>query len=130
MQPTPDQRHPTAAPSLDELLGVVRENGWENYLDTPAGRNAIAEDLGEDVVFLEACAEVANSEAGRIMLDGILEMTLRAPTWPGGLGLGRDKLADFGLFREGQNSIAAILLLSIRRHEEIQATGDGDDGED
>jgi len=111
---------------VDDFLQAFNENGWDHLAATLS--DVTGEDFtAPDPEFDQACQEIFSTDAGRVVMNSILDATLRSPTWagPGFLVLPSDKMRDIGLFREGQNSIAAMLIGALRRYHDGQLTETG-----
>lgn len=104
-------------PKLDVAIERAGESeGWaffdqqeKGQVDAAARRiNEARERVGE-----AAAALYAGSPEFRIVLEWLLDQTLRRATWSPQLGISMDQICGHGCFREGQNAIAEALLKAI-----------------
>ena len=65
---------------------------------------------------IEAAGRVFATADGQLVLDELLNFTLRRASWEPG------KTPDYGYFREGQNNIAAWLSLLVRKSQDPTPT--------
>lgn len=104
-----------AIPSIEDMLKNFGDGGWE-ALSAVTDRGA--KDKSSREIKQAALAAdvlwVARSEQGRRVLEFILDNSIRRASWHGDLRFTVEQVAAYGLFREGQNSIAAMLLAALR----------------
>lgn len=101
--------------SLDDLLGKVREGGFDGLMEQggiAAGQSSPRDELRKDFV------RVFGTDAGRRVLDHLVKATILKTTWwPGGLEAdgnpasfpNLEQVQAYGLMREGQNCIVAYM---------------------
>ncbi len=101
-------------PDFEGLLRSVLDGSWKGLNDIgnasdaeAAKRNQRMKAVAEDVLWM------AQQPQGRRILEWLLNQTLRKPTWYGDLRVTVEQAASYGLFREGQNSIARMFLEAI-----------------
>lgn len=65
-----------------------------------------------------AYARLFATDDGKLVLEHLLDVTLRRATWTAALGLTPDQAYGHGVLREGQNSLAFFILSLIARGRE------------
>lgn len=104
-----------AQPSLESILSRFVTGGWQG-LEGIAGAVHSPQQGEVDVAYERVCqaaARLAATDDGKILLEWILDLTLRKASWHGTLGASIEQIATYGLVREGQNSLAALILGAI-----------------
>lgn len=109
-------------PDLETLLKGVGEGGWAD-LDNLEAKAAEQAKASREAALLKAQTFEAcfGTRAGKEVLEWLLSMTIyRPPAWRGNTFESLDKITGYGLFREGQNSIAWTILeaLAVARGEQ------------
>ena len=105
---------PDAEPSLMSAIDRAMEMGWD-FFDTPAQPDTETKrviEVGKRTAET-AAALYAGSPEFRVVLEWMLDVTLRRAAFVARLGLPMDQAYGFGCFREGQNALAAALLKLI-----------------
>ena len=102
-------------PDLARLLERFAGGGWETLAQMGADLADPSPTKSEQAYerLAGAAARVAATPDGKILVEWLLDLTLRKTSWHGQLGLDVNKIAAFGLLREGQNSIVALLVGAI-----------------
>jgi len=105
----------SAQPSMEDLLKQFADGGWEalsaatDRTDAEKSRRVDRQRaLADDVLW------VARTPQGRRVLEFILDNSIRRASWHGDLRFTLEQIAGYGLLREGQNSIAAMLLAALK----------------
>ncbi len=99
-------------PDVESLIRNAGKDGWD-FWNTGVADAALDEArIKHDRLTAIMAALDANAEF-RALLEHLLDVTLRRVTFTAQLGLPRDQAYDYGLYREGQNSIVALLLNMI-----------------
>lgn len=102
-------------PSLDSALDRAMSMGWD-FFDSPAQADATeAKRLNESAnrTAETAAALYAASPEFRLILEWMLDVTLRRAAFIARLGLPMDHAYGYGCFREGQNAMTAAVLKLI-----------------
>lgn len=101
-------------PNLQSILERFVGGGWETLSqlaqDTQAGPT------GPDLAYERVCqaaARLVETPDGKLVVEWLLDLTLRKASWHGQLGQSVEQIATYGLIREGQNSLAALLVGAI-----------------
>jgi hypothetical protein len=98
---------------IDAIGQGFGENGWEGLEkfglspEQQVARDHARSDLSA------AAARVYATPDGAKLINWLVEQTLDRATWVGGGFTPLDQISTYGLFREGQNSIAASILKAI-----------------
>lgn len=103
-----------AEPQVDGVLNQWDEGGWDalsDILNREENRTYTKSQKEERVEQAAAFTAVFRSAAGQIVLERLLDLTLRRASWLGRLS--KDEALTYGLFREGQNSIVAIIMKEL-----------------
>lgn len=102
-------------PSIEQLTKGFADEGWaglaaaSDRTDTEQTRRESRQRaVGEDVLWL------ARQPQGRRVLEFIMDNSIRRASWHGDLRFTIEQTAAYGLLREGQNSIAAMLIAALR----------------
>jgi len=122
------EREPSAVPSLSDLQAMIGEG--RSFHDLLGARKPLdGEDLyDQSPAFDAAVARLYNDTAdGRLVIETLLNATVRQASWVGGLMQSSDTILAYGLFREGQNSIAAMFAAAMHRHD-LKAEEEIDNG--
>jgi hypothetical protein len=111
----PQNQAAEPADIFEQLLGGG--GGWDaqqNY----AGQLARRIDSGDHDDIAECARAALCTPAGEKLLAWMIREFLLSATWPGDL-MGRDQIATYGPFREGQNSMVVLLHRLVTRADEI-----------
>ena len=108
-------------PDLDTLLKSLGTGGWDDLEGLDAKAEAQAKAAQATALEKARIFEAAfNTRAGKEVLEWLLSVTIYRPGWLGETMEEQSKLASYGLFRDGQNSIAWMILkaLALARGEQ------------
>lgn len=95
-------------PTAEGITKNIAAGGWE-MLASKVGNPAREVGMSEKTKALNvAYAHVFSSAEGKMVLEDLLDQTLRRATWDGNRSL--EQAATYGLMREGQNSIVACIM--------------------
>jgi|GEM_PF-7000402 len=95
------------------------KRGW-SAIEKARERDAMPLPKEEDREVQMAVRRMLDTEDGKTFLRWLMGVTLERETWhPLGLRADRETRVDYGHFREGQNSIARIIL-AMRDGKEIE----------
>jgi hypothetical protein len=104
----------SALPGLEDLIQNFANGGWESLAagadrtpDEKRRREQLQTRISDDVLFM------ASNPQGRRVLEFILNNSIRRASWHGDLRFSIEQAASYGIFREGQNSIAAMLIAAL-----------------
>ena len=104
-------------PSLSAALAHAEKlDGW-NFFEhaaepkTGASLASVSKQRADDAAC--ALARFAASADGELALEMLLDVTLRRPSFVALLGLPMEQAYGYGVFREGQNSLMAMILKMI-----------------
>lgn len=101
--------------SVERLLERFAGGGWDALATSVADLSKPGSDQAQMAYdrICQAAARMAASDDGRLVLDWLVDLTLRKASWHGQLGMSVEQIATYGLLREGQNSLVALLLGAI-----------------
>ncbi|SEK37182.1 hypothetical protein SAMN04515666_101348 [Bosea lupini] len=107
---------------LSLLKQQAEASGWAIFDDeadpnAPKRPRALSE---AEQRWAEACARVLASEDGEIMMEGLLDRTVRREAWAYEVGADPLQIAMRGVRREGQNTIPHMLLQAAARGRQEQ----------
>ncbi len=103
---------------LQQFLEATKSGGWDS-LDKIAER-VEARRKRQEAMALRICDFVYPTfatEPGQLTLGWLKSRTVDRGTWAGGLQLPADVIMPYGLFREGQNSIYAMIRKAMEMAE-------------
>jgi len=78
-------------------------------------QKALEEQHLADLAVAQAAARVFSTDDGRLVLEHLLDVTLRRPTFIAHANLDPMRAYAHGVMREGQNQIVFVLLQAIAR---------------
>jgi hypothetical protein len=102
-------------PNLQAILERFVSGGWETLSQLTQDTKSTVP-TGSDLAFERVCqalARIAETPDGKVFLEWLLDLTLRKASWHGQLGQTVEQIASYGLLREGQNSLAALIVGAI-----------------
>lgn len=109
---------------LSMLKETAEREGWDvidDLLDNPGGATPKAAEMSDaERAWAEATARVLATPDGELMMEGLLDRTLRRASWAYQLGMDPLQIAMLGVRREGQNSIPHMMLQAAARGREQQ----------
>ena len=101
-------------PALEALLRNAASNGWDFFDDAARAQDGAKQVPFDKVKRLgEIAAALATVPEFVELLEHILDQTLRRATFVSSLGVPMDQGYAYGMFREGQNSLAMMILKMI-----------------
>ena len=113
----PDNRH------SEGMLQQLETGGWstldnmaeQHRSDTRHQENGLLE-------MADLVEECFSTPAGRQVLEWLVDNTLYRPAWPATMITNADELMTYGIHREGQNSIVAMIenAIAMARREKRQ----------
>jgi len=100
-------------PTVESILnGNFLSGGWEGLANSDEEANKIKEQIADDAYDLAIAFHTTFSTPhGARVLDHLMDLTLRRVTWNGNIPL--DQATSYGLMREGQNQLMAVILQQI-----------------
>lgn len=104
-------------PTLEGLVKSYTEGGWSALEDADKQARAQQRDSAEaQYDIAQKYAATFATIPGRAVLESLLDTTLRRTTWDG-TSKSMSEATAHGLFREGQNSVVAMIVkyLSIAK---------------
>lgn len=104
-------------PTLEDMLsGKVQFPGDFDPHQSPAEwlKDAQAEQMKPRIDLAGDYAKVFGTEAGRRVLDHLIDQTHRRSSWLGGLHLPMETIAAYGVWREGQNAMVQVIIEHVR----------------
>ena len=107
----------TNFPTLEDMLsGKMQFPGDFDPHKSPAEwlQTAQQDAMKPHIELARDYAKVFGTEAGRRVLDHLIDQTHRKSSWLGGLHLPMETIAAYGVWREGQNAIVQIIVEHVR----------------
>jgi hypothetical protein len=105
----------SAEPTLEALIKKFSEGGWDSL---SASTDQTGADKSKRVSKMQMVSEdvlaVARTPAGRRMIDWIFDQSVRRASFLATSQNSIEQVAAYGLLREGQNSIAAMIVGALR----------------
>lgn len=103
---------------FEKLIGGAAKGGWEwfdQFQDDVKDKVTLEQDRTEDKrkAIAVAWSDFAKTPGGEKALDALFDVTLRRAVFFTSLGVDPMSVAQFGAFREGQNSVAQTIALMI-----------------
>lgn len=112
-------------PEAEGLIEHAGREGWgffDHPVETPpsAAAQKAASERGQRVAAIAGVLWASVPEF-RELVEFLLDQSLRRPTFVAQLGLPMDQAYGYGVFREGQNALAMMLLKLIAEGRKIEA---------
>lgn len=102
----------SGTPNPQDILNNFMEGGWEGFANAEEANKAAQEQTSDEKYDLAAAfAATFSTPHGARVLDHLFDITLRRVTWDGNLPL--DQATAYGLMREGQNQLVAIIMQQL-----------------
>jgi hypothetical protein len=96
-----------------QAAGDVERLVSELFPQPAEAREALEQMRLASLAEMQAISRVASSDDGKVMLEWLLDQTLRRPVYIGRLGFDAMQAFGEGRFREGKNAIVHQLLVAI-----------------
>jgi|GEM_PF-5935857 len=105
----------SSQPSLEDLVQKFIDGGWDTL---SAATDRTSSDKSQRVSKMKTVSEdvlaVAQTPQGRRMIEWIFDQSIRRASWVATSTNTMEQIAPYGLLREGQNSIAAMIVGALR----------------
>jgi hypothetical protein len=118
-----EQEEQSPEPSTQSIMDQAMSEGWD-FFDHPADQAESAryrkthEQRGREVAQL--AAQLWNAREFRLVVEWLLDVSVRRGVWVGRLGLAMDQAYGYGMFREGQNALAMTLMRLIAEGQKVK----------
>ena len=104
-------------PSVTSLIERFVSGGWEQLSQLGSNPEQSKDKSLNTVTDYErvsaAAARLYGTHDFQVILEWLLDLTLRKASWHAALGCDPAQAASYGVLREGQNSVVALLIGAI-----------------